>query len=55
MSDETHSEIIFPRIPDEFDDSLRNYLMELERVLTDELSGDRFVSGSLTVGGDIVQ
>ncbi len=55
MADETQNIIRFPKIPDDVSEPMRLYLAELERVLTDELSGDRFVSGSLTIGGDIVQ
>lgn len=55
MADETHRELVFPKIPDDTDDKMKSYLLELEKVLTDEFTGDRFIAGTLTVGGDLVQ
>ena len=55
MSDETHKEIKFPKIPDNIDVQMRDYLMELEKVLVDEFTGDKIIGGSITIGGDIIQ
>ncbi len=53
MANEIVRNIQFPELPTEGDPAILAYLLELERVLVTHLSGDVFVPGNLSVGGEI--
>lgn len=43
----------FPRIPDDFDEDLTRYLLELQRLIESHFTGDEYITGNLEVGGSI--
>ncbi len=53
MANDIVRNIQFPELPTEGDPALLAYLLELERVLVSHLSGDVYIPGNLSVGGEI--
>lgn len=53
MAEPVYREISFPKMPDDISDELRDYLINLERLLTDMFLGSRQISGDLNLGGRI--
>ncbi len=50
MAEFTIREITFPKIPDDISDSLKEYLMQLERTLRESLRGSIYIEKVLEDG-----
>ncbi len=53
MANDIIRNIQFPELPTTGDPAILAYLLELERVLVSHLTGDVYITGDLSVGGEI--